>query len=349
MKFNLLVMACSVLATAASGQKASFVIPSKLNPPARTNPYPFAGPMMRYQQWYSAAEWTKGAKHPVRVVGIAFKTAGSGATKILDLEIAMASGPAFGPSASFNSNLVKDKVVVVPRGKYTLPAGSAGKFVVKFAFPSVRQFVWDGTSPVVVDIKLYDNGNGNKQHNYPFEFTVTGFNQVSRLYSPGSPNQQSVATRFDPNQGITTQFTFEEGVTVSFGKGCPGQHGKVPVASTAGGLPKAGNQGWTHLLTDVRPNRAVALLIGESKDKWGGNQLPLDLSIIKANGCFLYTVPTVQLNTIAVGGIATAKTPIPPVTIFVGFPAFAQWLVLDDQAPNGLMAGSQALWHIIGP
>jgi len=341
-------MVCSVLAATASGQKASFVVPSKLNPPALTNPYPFAGPMMRYQQWYSAAEWTKGAKHPVRVVGIAFKTVGAGSTKILDLEIAMAAGSAFGPTASFDSNMVKDRVVVVPRGKYTLPAAKPGQFVVKFAFPGVRQFVWDGASAVVLDIKLYDNGNKNNPHGYPFEFTVTGFNQVSRLYSPGHPDQQLVASQFNPNQGITTQFTFEEGVTVPFGKGCPGQHNKIPVASTAGGLPKPGNRNWTHLLTNVRPNRNVALLIGESKDKWGSSKLPLDLSIIKAAGCFLYTVPTVQLNTIAIGGIANARTPIPPVTIFVGFPAFAQWLVLDDQASNGLMASSQALWHIIG-
>ena len=44
----------------------TFDLPTAI-PIATTNNYPFAGPIMRYQQWYAPSEWISQAKHPVRV------------------------------------------------------------------------------------------------------------------------------------------------------------------------------------------------------------------------------------------------------------------------------------------
>lgn len=345
-------IAVSMLAVAGTAQRKQLRIPPTNTLP-RANNYPFAGPPMRYQQWYSPSEWLKVVKHPVRVVALEFKTlaggSGLGSQTQLDMEIALANGPTFGPGAVFDANLASGKVIVLPRQKVTLPKWTAG-WPLKLQFPRVeRQFVWDGKSAVVMDVKLFGNGRpGNQAFSYDFEFTVLGVNQVTRLFSIGAPGSQTTARVIQPNTGIITRFTTEEGVAVSFGRGCPGTGGKTPVAGTTGGLPKPNNPTWTHTLTDVVANQPAVLFIGTSNTQWGQRKLPLDLSFIRAQPCFLLVEPLLPINTITVGGRASVGVPTPPTTNYVGLTAYFQWFVRDPGAGNIGLAASQGIAAIFG-
>ena len=69
MRFAACILA---LAPLLGAQNSSFELPSS-RAVVRANNYPFAGPLMRYQQWYSGAEWRNALTEPMRVLEVAFK------------------------------------------------------------------------------------------------------------------------------------------------------------------------------------------------------------------------------------------------------------------------------------
>jgi hypothetical protein len=348
-----LILPLLLLTAAAAAQtRGSFVVPSS-NPLPRANTLPFAGVPERFQQWYAFSEIKRGVDHPVRMIKLEFKALTGGSTQAaqLDMEIALALGPSF-PSSTFDSNLVKKKVVVAPRGIYQLSA--TGTWPLAVTFPAGNQFVWDGKSSIVMDVKLYGNGlPNNPPLNYDFEYTVTGTNKVERLWAVGNPDNLTTATTQQHGWGIATRFTFEEGVTVDFGEGCPGHGAFVPVASTSGGLPFAGNTAWKHELRQAPSQRAAALIIGTSDSMWGSVNLPLDLSIIGGVGCFLLVEWAASLPATTVGGGAgsgavSLPVPIPPFPDLSKKSLYFQWLIADPNALNGLLTVSNGLWTTFG-
>src|SRR5262249_46383761 len=158
-----------------------------------------------------------------------------------------------------------------------------------------------------------------------------------------NPDPRAVinATTMTPGQGLVVQFTFVDGATVSFGQGCPGAGGAIPLAATTGGPPLPANPAWTHVVTKANSQIPALLLLGVDRTMYAGIPLPLDLGVIGANGCMLFTdivtsIPTTTLGGGAGAGTASIVVPTPPVTL-KGLEMFTQWLLLDPGAPNGLI------------
>lgn len=321
-------------------------------PVTQGNNYPFAGPIMRYQIWYAASEWVAVAKQPLRINEVQFKTiTGGQAGKTVDLQVSMGICPVFGPTQIFDQNLGASPVLVVPRKTVTLPTSVAGAYSLKLPFTS--EFTWDGASAVTLEVRIFGNGNGNNAFNYDFQSTSASPGQMTRLYTVNDPNAVT-AVNYQTGWGLVTRFVGVDGVVVSFGTGCAGLGNFVPVASTTGGLPLAGNAGWTQVVTKTASGRPAAFVIGSSNTTWGTFSLPIDLTSITMPGCFLLVEPLVLLGTTTFGGGpgtggASVPLPLPPVTNYVGMAAYGQWLINDPGSPtNGKLAASQGLWFVFG-
>lgn len=347
--------ACILALTPLLGaQNSSFELPSS-RAVVRANNYPFAGPSMRYQQWYSGAEWRSVLTEPMRVLEVAFKAGSPGgqpAGQIVELEITMAHGPAGGPSSFFDANLARDTTVVFPRQTVTLGAGTPGSF--PLVFPFVEPFSWDGESSVVLDIRIFSNGNQNQPFNFDFDSTETSPGKVWRLFTVNNPNASDAAI-LQNGWGLMTRFTVRPGATLPLpgGIGCPGSGGFIPQATSTIPFPSSN---WTHTLTNAASQRQAFWIFGSSTTMWQdlGVSLPHELLEVGAAGCFLRVEPLVPLGSGTIGGgpgagTASISIQLPPVTGIIGLHVFTQWLVLDAGAPNGVGSATGGLWHIVGP
>ena len=356
-----LLLSCLVLATALPAQPMQVTLPSPAPAFWFKNNFPVGAPPLRYQQWFGPGQWARTVAHPVRVSGmdlVASSTGGGQVGSTIEIEVTMGNGPAF-PSPQMSSNLTnpaapfpRAPVVVVPRGQHALGPAAAGTFPLQLSF--VNEFVWDGISTVVVEIKMWNNGQGNQTRAYDLEYAQTGAFEIGRMWglSP-DPNSVTNATFFQQGNGVAMRFHYSEGVSVPYGAGCPGAGGHRPLASTSGGLPVPANSAWTQVLTKANSQKNAVLLIGGSNTMLGAAALPFDLSLIGGFGCNLWTdiVATVPALTVGGGpgaGAASVRTPIPPVTGFTGLSTYFQWLIWDDQSPNGVMAMSHGLETIFG-
>lgn len=356
-----LVLCALVLGAALPAQPMLVTLPS---PPPGVwfkNNFPVGAPPLRYQQWFAPAQWARTVGHPVRVTGldlIASATAGGQVGSLIDIEVVLGNGPAF-PTPLMAGNLTNPAapfpttpVTVVPRSQHTLGPATAGTFPLALTF--VNQFIWDGVSTVVVEIKMWNNGQGNQTRAYDLQYAQTGAFEIGRMWGLApDPNSVVNASFIQQSNGIAMQFHYSEGVSVPYGKGCPGGGGHVPVASTTGGLPVPANSAWTQVLSKANSQKNAVLMIGGNNAMIGAAPLPFSLSFVGGFGCDLWMDLVAAVPAITVGGgqgagAASVATPIPPVTGFTGLSTFFQWLVWDDQAFNGVMSTSHGLQTIFG-
>lgn len=341
-----------ILALLASPVAAqiSFTLPG--NVLQANNNLPFAGGACRYQQWFRGSDLAANATQPMRMTQIQFLR-GAGPQQVsttLDLEVAVGHSFQFGPNGFFDQNFIGGRVVVVPRQTVTLGTGAPGAAVL--TFPFATPFTWDGQSAVIVDIKIYGNGQGNQAFNYDFLSTSQGLGAVTRLYTIGNANA-TTATTVQANWGLFARFTMRPGVNLPFGTGCAGAGNFVPEATTSQ-LAWPGIA-WSHQLANASSQRLAIWVLGLSRTQWGPATLPLDLGpVIGANGCSLLVSPDLFLFATTVGGgpgagIAHATLQLPPVTTYIGRSLFTQWLVLDPLASNGVGAASNGIWSIVAP
>ncbi|GAB4147803.1 MAG: hypothetical protein Fur0037_16070 [Planctomycetota bacterium] len=334
---------------ASAAAQISFTLPAGVQP--ANNTLPFAGGIGRYQQWYRGSDIAANAQEPMRITQIDFfRGTGQQLTTTLDLEISIGHGYPFGPNGVFDQSFSSPPQVVFPRRTVTLSTVPAG--AVALSFPFSTPFTWDGQSAVVIDVKVYGNGQANQGFNYDFQSTSAAFGQVTRLYALGNANAQ-YATSVQPSWGLFTQFTMRSGVNVPYGTGCPGALNHVP-QYTVGQLAWPGII-WTHQVTNASSQRTAIWVLGMNRAQWGSLPLPADLGpLVGATGCLLWTRPDYFAMTQTVGGgpgsgIATFSLQLPPVTVYVGMSFYTQWLVLDPFAPNGVGAASAANRAIVAP
>src|SRR5215510_4179379 len=129
-----------LLCALAPAQTRNLDLPSSV-PFVQNNNFPFAGGIMRYQQWYSPGDWLQVARHPIRIKEVWFKTTATGqAGRTVDVQLTMANSMPIGPIAQFDNNLVSGTTTVFPRKVITLPTTAAGQYVLKFVFTS--EFMW---------------------------------------------------------------------------------------------------------------------------------------------------------------------------------------------------------------
>ncbi len=213
--------------------------------------------------------------------------------------------------------------------------------------PFTTRFTWDRVRPVLLEVRVFGNNQGNQPFNYNFRGHTALLGTTSRVYGAGSP-QLSTGT-VTQGMGMVTRFTARSGVTLPFGTGCPGEGGFVPVANIAQ-VPQPAIT-WTHQLTNAASQRVCLWVIGDT------NQAPFPVDIpplfgLPPSNCFLRMNPvnTVALTTVgggAGGGTATLPVPLPPVGGYVGLSLFTQWVVFDPLAPNGFLSVSGAHWSIV--
>ncbi len=310
---------------------------------------PLASSPTRYQQWYAASELLNGVGRPMRIRGLAFlgqRVLQQGSN--VDIEIRMAHmTPGLLPVARFDSNLARDVTLVLPRSIQNLvPNPPPGTRAVTFNF--TREFTWDGASSVVIDLKVFGNGNNNQSYIYECLTATSALSKTMRLFAPGNPSTLQNATLSQNGFGLVTEFDFVDGVTVPYGTGCPGAGNVTPVAGTSGGLPIPPNPAWAQTLDFGAPSTAGVFVVGGSKTMYGTVPLPFELSVIGGNGCFLYNDALVMIPTsTSAAGVGLLPLPIPGVTLRRR-QIFSQWFLLDLGAPNGALSGSQALWHVFG-
>lgn len=354
---TLIAMLTATAAAAQTLPPSPVQLPTFVSQAAPTS-IPFGTTRIHWQLWWSAAEWSTGIGRPVRVQGVDFLTPSGGQTgRRIQLEVRMAHGPTQFPTGNFQSNMVADETLVFPApgapNAFTTPTTAAGQFALQIPFAT--EFQWDGESGVVLDIRIFDNGNFNQP--YPYDVTletpVVGSPFVSLYDDRGNPNATS-ANRF-LTRGPRVRIRFVDGATLSFGQGCAGDGGFVPIASTMNGPAFPDNQLWTHVLSSAPSQRTAAWFFGDSREEIvPGIPLPLQLGFLNAPNCELLVKPDLNWTTQTVGGgagagTASLRTPVPPVTNIVGLSFFTQWLILDPFSANNTLAATNGEWHIFGP
>jgi hypothetical protein len=337
-----------VLTLAASLGAQTFRVPAPGFVAGESN-IPLAASPSRYQQWFSAAQLQATVRVPVRMRAMAF-LAGSVLQpgRTVDIEIRMALlAPNTFPSTTFDNNLLVNNTLVFARSNVTLVAQPMPGARV-FTFPFAREFPWDGRSAIVFDLKVFGNGNNNNSYLYHCATTVSSPSQTIRLFAPGNPGGLAMATTVQNGQGLVTEFDYVDGLTVSYGAGCPGTGAAVPMAGTTGGLPIPPNPAFTLTLGNTLPLAATICVMGSSQTFYGAISLPFDLGLIGFPGCALRTDPLVYFPANAsAAGTALLPFPLPGVTLRRR-ELFMQWFVLDPGAPNGALAASQGLWTVFG-
>lgn len=313
---------------------------------------PLSEQPMRYQQSITGAKILEQIKGPVRLRGISFRTKGAGMTTGVQIEVDVVISSFVGGTLSgiFSRNLQSDATLVVPKQKINLPRPSTGGWDLNLAFS--RDWTWDGKSDLVFDIRVYSNGNQNRQFFYWWDSIAprrdTGVNAHFALGANASRSTTALNGR-----GLVMRLDYQDGAVLKYGKGCRGQGGFIPEISPLG-LPTVGNQGFRVNLQKARPSTGAVMLWGGSDSQWGPLKLPFDTVAIGVPNCQLLAEPLALIGARTVGGspgagIASAAFPIPPSGLFVGVNLYMQWMVIDNSNNAALdLVFSDAMRVIIG-
>jgi hypothetical protein len=131
---------------------------------------------------------------------------------------------------------------------------------------------------------------------------------------------------------------------ISFGGGCPGSGGLVPLVQAGGGFPfaGAGNPGFVVVISSALGGAIATLVLGASS-----LSPPLDLGSLGVAGCSLHVSPDILLPAVASGagigvGFASVAVPVPSDPALAGAHVFVQWYVADPgpAAVPGAMSGA---------
>jgi len=158
----------------------------------------------------------------------------------------------------------------------------------------------------------------------------------------GGPGRVRALSRFGVPQGSSR-----------FGLGCPGSGGFFPRIETFGGTPfSVGAPDFGIALSCAASNAPALLMVGFSDTNWGAVTLPFDATPLGFAGCRVLVSGDVLFSAATNGagdglGRATVPMPIPADNALAGVVLFAQWIVVDAGAPNGLGAMSPGLRIVI--
>lgn len=312
---------------------------------------PFSEQPMRYQQTLTGKVMAEQIASPVRLRGISFRTKNANDAGVqIEVQIVISSYGGRVLNGIFDRNLGADAAIVVPKTKINLPTSRGGWADLQLPFS--QDWIWDGKSDVILDIRIYSNGNQNRQFFYWWDSIAPDFAAgVNAQYALGA--NSSTARVPLTNQGLVVRFDYQEGLVLNYGAGCKGQGGFVPKISTLG-LPTVGNTGFRINVSNARPNTGAILMWGVSDTAWGPIKLPFALVNIGIPNCTLLAEPLDIIGTGTVGGspgsgIGSVAFPIPASAIFLGLNLYMQWGVVDDTNNAALdLVFSDAARVIIG-
>jgi hypothetical protein len=341
----------------AQGVK-QFVVPKANATTPGNNPFndvPFGRGTIRYQQIFRASD-IKQSVAPVRIRGVTFRGSASGtnqAGQSLDLEVVMAhhTGIVF---PTFAQNLSKDLQIVYKRqtsaNNWFKLATNTPTFHIQIPFDAGVEFVWDGVSDIVLDIRIHGNSNNNGNFVYWMD-SATNASAFQRLFA-NKPNDKIATTNQNFN-GLVARFDYLEGVTVSYGDGCKGLGGIIPHAKT-NILPLVGSPNLNIEVELAPPSQPAIVLWGGSRTTWGAIPLPLDLRPAGIPGCSLLVDPIFVWGTATNGGSpgtgrASLPFTIPPVGALRGIQLFFQWAIFDQSQGRAIpLTFSDGMVMVIG-
>lgn len=314
---------------------------------------PLAGGIGRYQQWFSANSLQQDIPEPMRFQQAEI-LAGSSLTAnatTIDCEVLIGHGNASGITGTFDNNYATPPVVVATRQNRNLLAGASGAVVMTIPFTTL--FTWDRVRPIVMEIRIYGNGFLNQPFLYNNRGSTVATGQTSRVYQAGSAGAPS--GQVQQGIGLIVRFTARPGAVVDFGSGCMGGGGVVP-RNIVLQVPSPAIL-WQHQIVGTASQQYTMWVIGNDTTLWETTPLPTDFAVLLGNppsGCFLRTnVLAFQiLQTVGGGpglGAAQFDWQLPPVSSYVGFTFYTQWLGLDPASPNGFMNATQGVQSIVAP
>jgi len=341
-----LLLACAAALPGALAAQATFTLPTSLS--TTSNNVPLGVGQCRYQQWFSAAEWVANQADPGRVDRVTvFAGPMAATTTTVDVQIFMAHAFAFGITGGFDTNVLSDFTQVFPRQSVLMTAGQ------NLTFNLPNRFTWNGRDAVLIEFRVYGNGQGGQPFTHDNISTTTGFGTTTRAFTVGDANATSALT-VQPAWGLRMEFNTQLGANTDFGQGCPGAGGFVPRAVVMNGVGRPGLP-WVHQVQQVSNGRLCFWTAGSDRQNSSAGALPLDLRPFGAAGCLLlHNLDTANVLTTSTGGgigssIGEVTIPIPPISQFVGLTFYSQWFVIDRGAFNGRLAASQGIWSIIAP
>jgi hypothetical protein len=217
--------------------------------------------------------------------------------------------------------------------------------------PFSNDFVYDGVSNVVVELRIFDNGLGKFAHTA--KSTVSRASNTYRNYFIGNANAStSNSSGATHHYGLVTRFLYQEGGAYDYGTACAGGNGFVPIGSV-NEIPWAGLASYTQHLTKTSPGFPCVFLMGVSNTVFGSGSLPLPLSFIGVPGCSIQAAPHLQVYLTTGGGsigtgTARLSTPIPAIGTLAGFRVYSQWIIFDRRSSNGVLSTTKGLMHVVG-
>ena len=157
-------------------------------------------------------------------------------------------------------------------------------------------------------------------------------NAVWSAFAPTAPLYTTPVRITDLDVGVHAQASL-----LVFGQGCSGSSAAAPYMDPIG-VPALGNASFVVRAAGAMPTRPAALVLGQSRTRFGAVPLPFDLVAIRMPGCFLYTDALITLGGVVdAAGVAQVPVPIPNQPFLTGGHLTGQLLVLDPQAvPLGL-------------
>jgi hypothetical protein len=341
----LLLLSFLCVAVDAQTQVTSPVLPAPVNVDR-----PFAGGVGRYQQWFNVNQFTA-ITEPMRFEQLEFFAgSGNGASPqplSVNCEILMGHGKFSSVFGNFDNNWYEPPVMVAPLATQTIQNVPAGQ--VCMTVPFTNLFTWDQVHPILIEIRVY----GNNQGNLPFLFNTQGttfsIGTTSRVYAGGNANASSGAV--SQGVGMITRFQARPGMMLDFGAGCPGEGNIIP-QNEALQIAWPGIT-WTHELTQAASQRTAFWVIGDTNMA----PFPVDLTTLfglPASGCMLLTNPVNAIPVVTVGGgpgggVAQLPIALPATTNYIGVSLYTQWVVFDPLAQNGVLSVTPGIWTIVAP
>lgn len=261
-----------------------------------TTTWPFSAGVSRAQMIYSNWRFDVPNAAQIRRVGVRPDVAGSGAGKIVQLEVVMGHGQMIGSATSttFATNYVAPATVTYTPKQLSLPtigSASSGPQTTYVWVPLDTPFQYDATKNLIVEYRVSANNNGNAAFSY----------------------------RMDVATAVSTATTY--------GTACATSGARLPTVAAGSALV---GSNWNVTIAAGPASSAGVLILGASNTTYGGLPLPLALDALGATGCTLHasldaTLPAVT-NT---SGNGTVTIPVPNQAPLTGATLFVQAALAD--------------------
>ncbi len=258
------------------------------------------------------------------ITDLAFAPCASGNRTFSQITIKMDHIAAGSLSAAFTSNLSSSAVTVLNASTFTWP-------MVQDTWSKLgltNSFAYNGTDNLVIEVEVTGGGGAPG---------ACHRDTRQRVYS----RTVGAANGSNSNAALKMELSTGSGASV-FGKGCMGSNGEPAMGFT--GEPRL-----TKTLTVGLSNGPILAPVMLNLGLTNKAPFPVDLSIVGAPGCFLYTDGVSGIVTASdAAGSASKVLPVPNDPNLVGLLFYLQWVCIDPGANPANQTTSSAGSVLVG-